>query len=103
LGGAGAVVAHRDGVPNAPGLSALFDLMTMDERRALLGAVVPRANARGRGEPLVSAAQVRAHLKAGLESRHGAASASFWAWTKGRAVVASDLRVLHSVAVRVAA
>ncbi|HEX8382684.1 MAG TPA: hypothetical protein VF592_04830 [Sphingomonas sp.] len=91
--GRGRLAERLAGADNRIGLSARFDLLTVDERRWFLEQLIVSGAIAPRGPHSVSTGRLRELFAAALTARHGAASAAFWRAVSGRAIAPDDLTV----------
>ena len=96
IGAKGEFIEVDAGEANAIGLSAYFELLSVDEKRRLLEPLRVHAPVWARGEAPISIAQTREHFGAAIAARYAAASENFWTTVSGRSVAPEDLARLHS-------
>jgi hypothetical protein len=71
----GKLVEHAAGAANVVGMSALLDLLSVDERRGLLRPLISKGPVYDRSAPPITAAEVRRYVEATLAAEHGATAA----------------------------
>lgn len=96
IGVNGEFVEIDAGEANTIGLSAYFELLSVDEKRRLLEPLRVHAPVWARGEAPISIAQAREHFGAAIVARYATASENFWTPVSGRSVAPEDLARLHS-------
>ena len=71
----GALVEHAAGAANTVGAAALLDLLSVEQRQALLRPLIPKGPVYHRSKPPITAAELRAYVEGVLAEAHGATAA----------------------------
>ena len=71
----GALVEHASGTANTVGVAALLDLLSVEQRQALLRPLIPKGPVYDRSKPPITAAELRGYVEGVLAKAHGASAA----------------------------